>query len=61
MVLSATLGLVSALAQATKDMPMKGSMPMKDEGIQRGMDMSKMKEMCGRMGEMHRGWAACQE
>ena len=67
-VLSVALGGSTVLAQEKKDMPMKGPMPMKEgmpmkgEGMQGGgMDMSKMKEMCGRMGEMHRGWAACQE
>ena len=46
-VLSTALGLVPALAQEKKDMPMKG------QGMQGGsMDMSQMKQMHGRLMEM---------
>ena len=49
-VLSTALGLVPALAQEKKDMPMKG------QGMQGGsMDMSQMKQMHGRMMEMKKG------
>ena len=34
--LSAALGLVPALAQEKRDMPMKGEMPKKGEGMQGG-------------------------
>jgi len=55
-VLSAALGLVPALAQEKKDMPMKEGMPMKGEAMQgSGMDMSKMKDMHGKMMEMKKG------
>ena len=57
-VLSTALGLVPAVAQEKRDLPMKGEMPakegmsMKGEGMRGGMDMSKMKEMHGRMMDM---------
>jgi hypothetical protein len=54
-VLSVALG-GTVLAQEKKDMPMKSPMPMKGEGMQGGgMDMTKMKEMHGRMMEMKKG------
>ena len=54
--LSAALGLVPALAQEKRDMPMKGEMPKKGEGMQGGsMDMNQMKQMHGRMMEMKKG------
>ena len=56
MVLSMALGGFTALAQEKKDMPMKGSMPMKGEGMEGGgMNMSKMNEMHGKMTEMKKG------
>ena len=60
--LSVTIGVASLVAQENKDMPMKGPMPtkeglpMKGEGRQAsGMDMSKMKEMHGKLTEMKKG------
>ena len=55
-VLSVALGVFPVLAQEKKDMPMKEGMPMKGEGMKGGgMMMEKMKEMQGRMAEMHKG------
>jgi len=55
-VLSVALGVFPVLAQEKKDMPMKEGMPMKGEAMKGGgMMMEKMKEMQGRMAEMHKG------
>ena len=55
-IVSGAMGVFPLMAQDKKDMPMKEGMPMKGEGMQGGgMDMTKMKEMHGRMMEMKKG------
>jgi len=55
-VLSGVLGLVPALAQEKKEMPMKQGMPMNHEGMQGGGMMSgDMKKMHDKMTQIKRG------
>jgi hypothetical protein len=54
--LSVVVGGAPLLAQEKKDMPMKGEMPIKGEGMKGGgMMMGNMREMHGKMMEMKKG------